>query len=81
MRTIHEITNNPALRNIVLAQDGGTAVIHIGRWDGSVIWSTGAGWEHVSVAPFKRSVTPSWDDMCDLKNIFWQLMKIRLRCF
>ena len=36
-----------------------------------MIWSNGGGWEHVSFTPFKRFYTPSWDDMCRIKNIFF----------
>lgn len=38
----------------------------------SVIWSDGGGWEHVSICPFKRSYMPSWDDMCQLKDMFFK---------
>lgn len=38
----------------------------------SVIWSNGAGWDHVSMCPFKRSHTPTWDEMCKLKNDFFR---------
>lgn len=34
-----------------------------------VIASDGGGWEHVSVSC--RDSTPSWDDMCEVKSIFW----------
>jgi hypothetical protein len=34
-----------------------------------VIASDGFGWEHAS-ASF-RGRTPSWDEMCELKDIFW----------
>lgn len=71
MRTIEEIKSNPKLRNVEPALDGGSAEIHIGGWDGSVIWSTGAGWDHVSVHPFAKRITPLWDDMCQLKEIFF----------
>lgn len=71
MRTLEEIKGNPKLRDIRPSLDGGTAIIHIGGWDGSVIWSKGAGWEHVSVSPFARRIIPDWDSMCDLKSIFW----------
>lgn len=71
MRKIEEIINHPRLRNVELGVDGGRADIHIGGWDGSVIWSTGAGWEHVSVSPFAKRIMPSWDDMCALKDMFW----------
>lgn len=40
---------------------------------GSVIWTAcdPSGWEHVSFSPYDHSKTPSWDDMCFLKDIFW----------
>ena len=31
-----------------------------------------AGKEHVSVSPRKKSRMPSWDDMCALKDIFFE---------
>lgn len=34
-----------------------------------VIASDGAGWEHVSVSREDRC--PSWDEMCQIKDIFW----------
>lgn len=54
------------------SDNGASGTIYCHRWVGSVIYSTGAGWEHVSVAPFKKSVTPSWDDMCFIKELFWK---------
>lgn len=71
MRKTEEILNNPIIRNIRLGSDGGAATLHIGGWDGSVIWSWDCGFEHVSVAPFAKRITPSWDDMCKVKEIFW----------
>lgn len=35
-----------------------------------VIASNGAGWEHVSVSLPAR--TPSWEEMCFIKNLFWE---------
>lgn len=29
------------------------------------------GLEHVSVSPYDQSITPTWDDMCRIKDIFW----------
>ena len=29
------------------------------------------GWEHVSVSPKHKYKTPTWDDMCALKDIFF----------
>lgn len=71
MRRTDEIVNNSILRNIHLSSDGGAATLHIGRWDGSVIWSTGAGWSHVSVSPFAKRIIPEYEDMCKIKDIFW----------
>lgn len=33
--------------------------------------SDGAGWEHVSVSVLNSKKTPSWDDMCFVKGLFW----------
>lgn len=38
----------------------------------SVVWSDNEnGWEHVSVAPKKQFHIPSWNDMCALKDMFF----------
>lgn len=34
-----------------------------------IIASAGAGWEHVSASFQFR--TPTWNEMCEVKNIFW----------
>jgi len=34
-----------------------------------VIFSDGAGWEHVSVSTPSRS--PNWTEMCFVKSLFW----------
>lgn len=34
-----------------------------------VVWSFGGGWEHVSVSFASRC--PTWDEMCEVKDIFW----------
>jgi hypothetical protein len=39
----------------------------------SVIASDGLGWEHVSVSVHSNhSRTPTWDEMCFLKSMFWR---------
>lgn len=56
--------------------DGGAGYIKLPRDNrtgftkASIIWSTGGGWEHVSVCPFNGSM-PKWEDMCLIKDIFW----------
>ena len=36
----------------------------------NVIASDGLGWEHVSVSRSDR--TPTWDEMCQVKALFWE---------
>ncbi len=50
----------------------GVGTIRLGGWEGSCIWTTEERWEHVSVCPFDPDVTPSWQDMCRLKDIFFE---------
>jgi hypothetical protein len=72
MKTLEQIKECKRLVIDKVGVDGGVGHIHIGMWDGSVIWSNGGGWNHVSVHPFKSRITPSWDDMCRVKEIFWK---------
>lgn len=72
MKPIEEIIKDARLRNIKEGQDGGSAEIHIGGWSGSVIWSWECGFEHVSVAPYMKRIVPQWDDMCNIKDMFWK---------
>ena len=53
-------------------EDGGMGEIYRAgkRW-ASVIWSTGGGWDHVSVCPYNRR-TPTWDEMCAVKDMFFR---------
>jgi hypothetical protein len=39
------------------------------RNDLKIIASDGGGWEHVSVS--KRYETPTWEEMCKVKDLFW----------
>ena len=72
MKTLEEI--KAAGRIAIDEQDseGFSGVIAFPRWQGTIICTWGAGWEHVSVAPFRRSYTPTWDDMVWLKNLIWR---------
>ncbi len=73
MKTIEKlkITTNLLIRSV--SRDGGIGEIYkAGKPFASVIWSNGGGWEHVSMAPYKRSIVPTWDDMCRLKDMFFE---------
>lgn len=72
MRTIEEIKQNKRILIGNISKDGFIGEIVFYKWRGSVVCSTGAGWEHVSVSPYNHRYTPSWDDMCNIKDIFWK---------
>ena len=69
MRTIDAIMNHYRISPKEVGVDGFNGLITFPHWRGSIIVSTGAGWEHVSVTPARRNYTPSWDDMCAVKDI------------
>jgi hypothetical protein len=59
--------------------DGGFGILRIPhtKKDGTkrykkatCVFSTGGGWEHVSVALINGN-TPTWEDMCLVKDMFW----------
>ena len=74
MKTITEIRKCRRLRIETFSDDGGTGLIRFPEsgYAASVIWSYWGGWDHVSMAPYRHEVTPSWDDMCKLKDIFFR---------
>lgn len=72
MRTKQEIMSNKRIVWESCSDDGMAGIIILKVWKGSIIASTDAGWEHVSVCPLKKSYVPSWDDMCLIKDIFWK---------
>lgn len=72
MKTLEEIKSTPGLLIIRTGIDGGIGELHLlGKRYGSVIWSFGGGWEHVSLAPYNRRQLPTWDIMCRLKEMFF----------
>lgn len=75
MKTQEEIKELPHLIVRETADDGGcglTDIFNDGKIQGSVIWSWGAGWDHVSVHPFKWNYVPTWDEMCRIKDMFFR---------
>lgn len=75
MKTNAEIMNLNRLLVVNIGEDGGMGWLfglHSNKPIASVIWSTGGGWDHVSISPMKKSHTPSWDEMCDLKDMFFR---------
>lgn len=76
MKSRENIENNSRISNIGLYPNGGTATIRLQNWKGTVVWSIDeeglSKMEHVSVAPFNHKKMPSWDDMCKVKDMFWE---------
>lgn len=72
MKTVESIGSSPRIKIGNITKDGVSGEISLPLWRGSFVASTGAGWEHVSVAPYTSSITPSWDDMCKVKDIFFE---------
>ena len=70
MRDIGEIAMSGKIKNMIVGMDGFSGLVHMSGYTASIIVSDGAGWEHASISPM-RNVTPSWDDMCKLKDLIW----------
>ena len=79
MRSIEEIRNSGKVVIDHLCVDGGMGFIKIGRWKGSVIWSYGGGWEHVSVCPMESDSTLIGMNVSEtsLLNIFLENRKMK----
>lgn len=71
MRDIEEIKKNRRITINTESMDGFSAYISMPLWTGTVVCSWDF-WDHVSVAPMKSRLTPSWDDMCLIKDIFFK---------
>ena len=80
MRRLRAIRRAEGMKVDAANYQWGTGEVTIGEWTGSVVWGTDEnGWEHVSVAPYDRKITPSWDDMCRLKDIFFEEDELALQ--
>lgn len=53
------------------ASAGNNGAFYIARLDLLVIASDGGGWEHVSVSRGHSRRCPNWDEMCEVKRLFW----------
>lgn len=71
MKTIDEIRKNIRLKINQEGWDGGNGWIHhpLFKKPMAVVFSWGGGWDHVSVS--FRNRTPTWDEMCMVKDIFF----------
>lgn len=73
MKSLEELKNTTHLLIKGTGDDGGYGIIEFSeKLTGSVIWSNGGGWEHVSFAPFNHRIIPSWETMCRIKDMFFK---------
>lgn len=71
MKAYNEILKCGRLYSVERGHDGFRAMVQMPHYKASLIVSDGGGWEHASIVPM-RKVTPSWDDMCFLKELIWE---------
>ena len=84
MKVIHEIINSPLITDIDIDSIKNTPAFKNAGMEGfayirlpecgecQVVWGRNeGGWEHVSVAPVRNDLIPTWKDMCILKDVFW----------
>jgi len=73
MKSNAEIRRSPLKVSFNVSPDGGDGILQIpGGWMGTVVWGRNEdGMEHVSVSPMDERITPTWDDMCQIKDAFW----------
>lgn len=71
MKKLSQLDREPMLGIRQVGLDGGQGYVMIEtvKRPAVVVWSFGAGWEHVSVSLPDRCLT--WAEMCQVKDIFW----------
>lgn len=74
MKTLSELVATTRLQILRAGMDGGWAEAFLAsskkkQQPASIVFSWGGGWDHVSVS-FK-SRCPTWEEMCEVKNMFF----------
>lgn len=72
MYTFDRIKKNLKARSVKSFESGEDGCLGVICYRASVLrfqFSFGLGWEHVSVS--REKVTPTWEEMCLFKDIFW----------
>ena len=75
MRKIDVIVSdlkNYLCADIRLGEDGFYAEFEYDRIKYRVIFSYGMKWEHLSISLPGQNRCPIWDEMCNMKNLFWR---------
>lgn len=74
LKTLEELLHTPRLQVMQSGDDGGYGLAYLASnrrntFPALVIFSWGNGWDHVSVSYSNR--TPTWDEMCEIKDMFF----------
>ena len=69
MKKFEEIQSDKRIQKMDSAADGFNGWVTIKGQVFFFVCSTGGGWDHVSVSQRKRC--PSWEEMCIVKDIFF----------
>lgn len=69
MKLLNEIIKDERVYVYQAGIDGGVARLKTGD-AANIIFSWGGGWDHVSVSFPHRC--PTWDEMCEVKDIFFE---------
>lgn len=72
MRQPSELLASKQIEVVQVGADGFAGYVRHRGWPRrrvAVVASWGSGWEHVSVS--LRDRCPTWDEMCVVKDIFW----------
>lgn len=80
MKKLEEIKNTVNLQIKSEGADGFMGVYYdsaTGKWL-TFIFSWGLDWEHLSVS--MKNKTPSWEQMCRMKDIFGMMTKYACNC-
>lgn len=70
MKKIEDIKANNKIMITRQGDDGCLGYLLINGQRFSFVFSWGEGWEHLSVSQPNR--TPTWDEMCVAKDMFWR---------
>lgn len=57
---------------VQISNDGFMGYMTVDRIDMTFVASWGGGWDHVSVAPLKKKIVPTWEIMCKVKDVFFE---------
>lgn len=75
MRSVQEIINNRRYiysNDLEIGSDGFRGYMTVDGINMTFVASYGGGWDHVSVAPTNRRKIPTWEQMCTVKDIFFE---------